>query len=98
MTKKCRWMAGVLAAVLAFVMLFSVAYIAEEADHDCTGVGCAVCHQINACENLLKSLGLAGVGTAAAAAGVYTLCQVISACTELIRAFTLVSLKVKLSN
>ena len=98
MTKKCRWMAGVLAAVLAFVMLFSVAYIAEETDHDCTGVNCAVCHQINACENLLKSLGLAGFGIVAAAVGAYTLCRVISACTELIRAFTLVSLKVKLSN
>ena len=98
MTKKCRWMAGVLAAVLAFVMLFSVAYIAEEAGHDCTGVNCVVCHQINACENLLKSLGLAGFAIVAAAAGAYTLCRVISACTELIRAFTLVSLKVKLSN
>ena len=42
MTKKCRWMAGVLAAVLAFVMLFSVYYIAEEADHDCTCVNCSV--------------------------------------------------------
>ena len=61
-------------------------------------MNCAVCHQINVCENLLKSLGLAGFGIVAAAAGAYTLCRVISACTELIRAFTLVSLKVKLSN
>ena len=54
MTKKFRFMTGLLAVVLAFVMLSSVAYIAAESDHDCTGVDCAICHQINVCENLLK--------------------------------------------
>ena len=53
MTKKFRFMTGLLAVVLAFVMLSSVAYIAAESDHDCTGVDCAICHQINVCENLL---------------------------------------------
>ena len=60
MTKKFRFMTGLLAVVLAFVMLSSVAYIAAESDHECTGVDCAICHQINVCENLLKSIGLAG--------------------------------------
>ena len=59
MTKKFRFMTGLLAVVLAFVMLSSIAYIAAESDHDCTGVDCAICHQINVCENLLKSIGLA---------------------------------------
>ena len=44
MTKKFRFMTGLLAVVLAFVMLSSVAYIAAESDHDCTGVDCAICH------------------------------------------------------
>ena len=65
MTKKFRFMTGLLAVVLAFVMLSSVAYIAAESDHDCTGVDCAICHQINVCENLLKSIGLAGSAAAA---------------------------------
>jgi len=60
MTKKFRFMTGLLAVVLAFVMLSSVAYIAAESDHECTSVDCAICHQINVCENLLKSIGLAG--------------------------------------
>ena len=34
MTKKFRFMTGLLAVVLAFVMLSSVAYIAAEAGHD----------------------------------------------------------------
>jgi hypothetical protein len=95
MTKKFRFMTGLLAVVLAFVMLSSVAYIAAESDHDCTGVDCAICHQINVCENLLKSIGLAG---SAAAAILYILCRIIPSCTEVARTFTLVSLKVKLSD
>ena len=67
MTKKFRFMTGLLAVVLAFVMLSSVAYIAAEAGHDCTGADCAICHQIHVCENLLKSIGLAGFAAAAAA-------------------------------
>lgn len=98
MTKKFRFMTGLLAIVLAFVMLSSVAYITAEAGHDCTGADCAICHQINVCENLLKSIGLAGSAAAAAAAILYVLCRIISSCTETARAFTLVSLKVKLSD
>ena len=98
MTKKFRFMTGLLAVVLAFVMLSSVAYIAAESDHDCTGVDCAICHQINVCENLLKSIGLAGSAAATVAAFLYILCRIIPSCAEVARTFTLVSLKVKLSD
>ena len=57
MTKKLCFMTRLLAAVLAVVMLSSAIYIAVEADHDCSGEDCAICHQIGVCENLLKSLG-----------------------------------------
>ena len=98
MTKKFRFMTGLLAVVLAFVMLSSVAYIAAEADHDCTGADCATCHQIYACENLLKNIGLAVSAAAFAAAFTYTLCRGISVCTDYAQSYTLVSLKVKLSD
>ena len=98
MTKKFRFMTGLLAIVLAFVMLSSVAYIAVRSDHDCTGVDCAVCHQISTCENLLRSLGLAGAAAAITAAFIYTLCKAVLPCTETNGTLTLVSLKVKLSN
>ena len=98
MTKKFRFMTGLLAVVLAFVMLSSVAYIAAESDHECTGVDCAICHQINVCENLLKSIGLAGSAVATVTAILYILCRIIPSCIEVARTFTLVSLKVKLSN
>ena len=50
------------------------------------------------CENLLKTLGLAGAAAAISAAFTYTVCRAILPCTEMIGTLTLVSLKVKLSN
>ena len=64
MTKNLCFMTRLLAAVLAVVMLSSAVYLAVEADHDCSGDDCAICRQISICENLLKSLGLAGAAAA----------------------------------
>ena len=98
MTKRFRFITGLLAAMLAFAMLSSTAYIAAESHHDCTGADCAICHQINACERLLKGMGLAGAAVVAAAAAGYVLCRIIRLCGEASRAFSLVALKVKLSD
>ena len=98
MTKKSRLITGLLAAVLAAVMLSSAIYIAVEANHNCSGEDCAICHQLQVCENLLKSIGLAGAAAVFAAAVGYAPCRVIPSCVELVRTLTLVSLKVKLSN
>ena len=98
MTKRFRFMTRLLAAVLAVVMLSSAVYLAVEADHDCSGDDCAICHQIGVCENLLKSLGLAGAAAAVTAAFTYTMCKAILPCAETTDPLTLVALKVKLSN
>ena len=98
MAKRFRFLTGLLAAVLTVVMLSSAVYIAAEADHDCSGENCAICHQINVCENLLRVLGFAGVAAAITAAFTYTLCKAVLPCTETNGTLTLVSLKVKLSN
>lgn len=98
MTKKLCFMMRLLAAVLAVVMLSSAVYLAVEADHDCSGEDCAICHQIGIYENLLKTLGLAGAAAAISAAFTYTMCRAILPCTETIGTLTLVALKVKLSN
>ena len=98
MTKNLCFMTRLLAAVLAVVMLSSAIYIAVEANHDCSGDDCAICRQISICENLLKSLGLAGAAAAITAAFTYTMCRAILPCAETIGTLTLVALKVKLSN
>ena len=98
MTKKLCFMTRLLVAVLAVVMLSSAIYLAVEANHDCSGEDCAICRQISICENLLKSLGLAGAAAAITAAFTYTMCRAILPCAETIGTLTLVALKVKLSN
>ena len=98
MTKKLCFITRLLAAVLAVVMLSSAIYLAVEANHDCSGDDCAICRQISICENLLKSLGLAGAAAAITAVLTYTMCRAILPCAEMIDSLTLVSLKVKLSN
>jgi len=98
MTKKLCFMTRLLAAVLAVVMLSSAIYIAVEANHDCSGEDCAICRQISICENLLKTLGLAGAAAAITAAFTYTVCRAILPCAETIGTLTLVALKEKLSN
>ena len=98
MTKKLCFMTRLLAAVIAVVMLSSAIYLAVEADHDCSGDDCAICRQISICENLLKSLGLAGAAAAISAAFTYTVCRAILPRAEMNGTLTLVALKVKLSN
>ena len=98
MTKKLRFLTRLLAATLAVVLLSSAVYLALASDHDCASEDCAVCRQISACENLLKTLGLAGAAAAVSAAFTYTVCRAILPCAETSGTLTLVSLKVKLSN
>ena len=98
MEKKKRIAALVLAVTVLFVTLYSALFIAAETDHDCVGENCPICYQINVCKNTLKNLSLAVSAAALAAALPYTLCRIIPSCTEVARTFTLVSLKVKLTD
>lgn len=98
MTKKKRMLSLLAAVVALFVVLYSNIYIVVEADHECVGDNCPICCQINACQNTLKHLDL-GVHTAATAAVfVYMICSGVSISAYFIQHYTLVSLKVKLSN
>lgn len=98
MTKKKRIISLIVAVAVFFVMLYSALYIAAEANHDCVGENCPICYQISVCENTLKNLSLAVCAVAFAAAFTYTLCRSISACADVTPSYTLVSLKVKLTD
>ncbi|CDB29303.1 putative uncharacterized protein [Firmicutes bacterium CAG:137] len=98
MEKKKRIAALLLAVTVLLVMLYSALFIAAEADHDCVGENCPICYQINVCQNALKNLSLAVCAVAFAAAFTYALCRSISACADVIPSYTLVSLKVKLTD
>ena len=98
MTKKKRFIAGILAAVICFAMLFSVCYIVAETHHDCTGENCMICYQINACVSSLKITVLALTAVVLALSAIYFI--VMESKDDDFFSFdtTLVSLKVKLSN
>ena len=98
MKKHLRIAKILLAVLLLAAMLCPLIFITAEADHDCTGADCAICHQLQVCENLLKSIGLAGAAAAISAAFTYTVCRAILPCAEMNGTLTLVALKVKLSN
>ena len=98
MTKKKRIISLIVAVAVFFVMLYSALYIVAEANHDCVGENCPICYQISVCENTLKNLSLAVCAVAFAAAFTYTLCRSISACADVTPSYTLVSLKVKLTD
>ena len=95
---RSKRLASVLALLVAFIMLFSVLYIALEADHDCCGEGCAICAQIQVFEDLLRSLMTA----AAFVAAVWCLCALSRVFADAdccpAHPHTLILLKVKLSD
>lgn len=58
MTKKHCITALLMAALVLFVMTFSLFVIAAEADHDCSGEDCPICAVIAICENTIKALSV----------------------------------------
>ena len=98
MTNRKRILSAALAVLVLFVVLYSVFFIAAESHHDCIGENCPICYQISVCENTLKNLSLAVCTVSFATAFAYTLCRSISVCTDVIPSYTLVSLKVKLTD
>ncbi|MEA4964636.1 MAG: AraC family transcriptional regulator [Oscillospiraceae bacterium] len=97
--KKCRRIAAFVCCLLfCFVMAFSAFFLAAEADHDCTGADCPICAEMQVCANLLH--------TAALVAAALVVCAIFLAFSGLLSCaydaklgpFTLVSLKIKLSD
>ncbi|MBQ4247257.1 MAG: hypothetical protein II703_01540 [Ruminococcus sp.] len=96
--KKAKRAAVVTALVLIVAMLFSVLFIAHEAEHECTGENCQVCMKISACENALKNI--TGAVAAAAALGVvcYVFVRTLLPIHSFCAASSPITLKVKLSD
>ena len=56
-TKKQRALACMMCAAVLFATLFSVLFLAKEANHHCTGADCPVCESIVQARRTLKQLG-----------------------------------------
>ena len=60
MAKRTRFAAACGAALL----VFSVFFVVAEADHDCGGEHCTICHQIQSVQKLLEQLSAAHIASA----------------------------------
>lgn len=97
-TKSRRITALIALIAVFFVMLFSVLYISQHADHECTGADCPVCAVMEQCSNNIKNIGTIIVAIAVA----IFLClfiqksvqYVITVCPE----YSLISQKVRMNN
>ncbi|MGN1329359.1 MAG: hypothetical protein ACI4V4_06645 [Eubacterium sp.] len=98
MDKKKRLVTAIVSAVYIFILLFSIFFIAAEADHICcVKDNCPVCCQINACKNNIKNVNTAGGLVFASAVAVFVVILSIGN-EEHVSSSTLVMLKIKLSN
>lgn len=98
MTKQKRILALAMAAAILFIVLTSAFFVAAEANHDCIGGGCKICCQINVCCTVLKALALAVIAALLAVVAGYAFGFGVADKYVFCPRFTLVSLKVKLSD
>ena len=78
MAKKTRFAAACGAALLVLALFFSVFFVVAEADQDCGGEHCTICHQIQSVQKLLEQLSVVHAASVGAAVlGVYMLLCVL---------------------
>ena len=98
MAKQKRIAAALIAAAMLLVLPGAALFLIEEAGHDCIGEGCPICFQMGVCQNVLKGFTLVLCALVLAAAVRRALYGYIGAWVDVIPSFTLVALKVKLSD
>ena len=98
MARGTRFAAACGAALLVFALLFSVFFVVAEADHDCGGEHCAICHQIHACQELLEQLSAAHAAFACGAVLCFFALLFILRTQNILTASSPVLWKVKLLN
>ena len=96
-SKAIKVSAGIIAAMLLVVLLFSAFFIVAETHHDCAGEDCLICSCIQQCENTLR--GISG-GTSGQSSAIIPFLFVSLAALFTIAAApnTLISQKIRLNN
>ncbi len=96
MTGKTRAISVVTAITIIFVLLFSVIYIAAEANHDCIGENCPICEQMAICQQHLQELSGGAALLIIELFAFFPLYVLSAKPVGFQRLFTLITLKVKL--
>lgn len=98
MNKKMRLGAALGAVLLAIALIFSVFFVAAEADHHCSGDHCLICQQIQACQTLLEQLSTTNTASVEVAAICFFALLLLQQTQKNIVASSPVLLRVKLLN
>ena len=96
--KQRRRAAWILLIGFLLAVLVSLAFCAEEVNHDCTGADCAICAQLNLCENVLRTGKDSSGQFIWTLAPHFVLAALLSLCSPLLLMKTPIRLKVKLSD
>lgn len=98
MRKRRRIIAILLSILFVLSVIFTLSFIAAEADHECIGDECPICAEIQSCEDFLKTVSVAAAVFAVVSAVSKFGAVALPYFKSRAEATTLVSLKVKLSN
>lgn len=96
--KHKKYLSTLIALFFLISILFSIAFEAAEADHDCTGEGCSICMALEICDNILKTGCTAAAGAAVIAFAAAFEEAVSKYYSKRAAENTLISLKVRLDN
>ena len=97
MKKQLRVTALIFAALFVLALVFSLAFMIAEADHDCTGEECQICRQLAVCVSVLRRMTVAVIIAAAVLLAVRAAVAFVSAAVSHVDC-TPVLFKVKLLN
>lgn len=98
MTRKNNIIAIALIIAIFFVMMLSVSVIGHNVDHECVGIGCQICQQMESVRQILKMLLSAAMTIAFSLALSYMGCRSIYCYAQRLLQGTLVAHKVELLN
>ena len=96
--KQRRRAAWILLVGFLLAVLVSLAFCAEEVNHDCTGADCAICAQLNLCENVLRTGKDSSGQFIRTPVPHFAAAALLSLCSPLLLIKTPICLKVKLSD
>ena len=96
--KQRRHAAWILLIGFLLAVLVSLTFCAEEVNHDCTGADCAICAQLNLCENVLRTGKDSSGQFIRTPVPHFAVAALLSLCSPLLLIKTPIRLKVKLSD
>ena len=93
-----RLLTALMTVVLVMSVFVSLAYLIEEADHECSGNDCPVCRMLAICRININGTVAVASAVAALTLAVHTVLQFCSICIAENSGFSLIGQKIRMNN